>query len=210
MILVIDGISYSFTPIKAFRMAHNLPESFSVASFAPKDYAGLGRIDRAGSELNMVRAAVLKAIPERIPFANLLMVVDDLTRLFEAQLMSINAQVGLREAEIGFAVAGFSDVCQAWVYALIRAKSTQVVPDFQTVYSEWLNSTVRLFADVQMYESWRVQVVAHAYGRIGLLVYRPDATDAVYDPTLACPAEGFMTGFLSDVAEKLKLKSALV
>lgn len=202
---MLDGTSYTFMPIKDFRAAHNLPSEFGVGHFQPKDYAGLGRIDRAGAELNAVRSAVLGAIPERIPMQNLLVIVDDLTRTFENQLMTINPQVGLREAEIGFAVAGFSDVCQAWVYALLRARASKAeLPDFQMVYRDWLNSTIRLFSEVYVYPpDWRIQVVAHAYGRIGLLIYTPDSTHAVYDPSLACPAEGFMTTLLGEVCERL-------
>lgn len=192
-------------PIKDFRAAHNLPPEFGVTQFQPKDYAGLGRIDRAGAELNAVRSAVIGAIPEHIPMQNLLVIVDDLTRTFENQLAIINPQVGLREAEIGFAVAGFSDVCQAWVYALLRARASKAeLPDFRTVYRDWLNSTIRLFSEVYVYPpDCRIQVVAHAYGRIGLLIRTPDTTHAVYDPALACPAEGFMTTLLAEVCERL-------
>ncbi|MBZ0282955.1 MAG: hypothetical protein K8L97_19605 [Anaerolineae bacterium] len=205
MIFSLDGILYTFSPIKDFRAAHHLPPEFGIAQFQPKDYAGLGRIDRAGAELNAVRSGVLGAIPERISMQNLLSTVDDLTRIFENQLMTINPQVGLREAEIGFAVAGFSDVCQAWVYALLRARASKAeLPDFPTVYRDWLNSTIRLFSEVYIYPpDWRIQVVAHAYGRMGLLIHTPDTTYAVYDPSLACPAEGFMTALLGEVCERL-------
>lgn len=206
----LDGTLYTFSPIKDFRAANHLPPEFGIAQFQPKDYAGLGRIDRAGAQLNQVRAAVLGAIPERISINNLLNIVDDLTRLFENQLWEINSQVGLRDAEIGFAVAGFSDVCQAWVYALMRAQASKAAPpDFPTIYRDWLNSTVRVFSEVYSYPpNWQIQIVAHAYGRMGLLIHQDETTQAVYDPALACPAEGFMSTLLAEVCERLTLNPA--
>jgi hypothetical protein len=55
MKLLIDGISHTFMPIRAFRTAHNLPPEFGVALFEPKDYTGLGSINRAGAEERRAR-----------------------------------------------------------------------------------------------------------------------------------------------------------
>ncbi|MCA9334471.1 hypothetical protein KC963_05465, partial [Candidatus Saccharibacteria bacterium] len=77
-------------------------------------------------------------------------------------------------------------------------------PPFQLVYHDWLNSTVRVYAQKHTYtlddELAAVQLVAHVYGRIGLLIHTPVITYAVYDSALACPAEGFMTTLLTDLA----------
>ncbi len=208
MILTIDGTSYDFIPLKDFRAAHNLPPDFGIATFAPKDYSGLGRIDQAGAALNSVRDAVLSVMPENIPPTQWLAVVPELTRLFQNKLYAINAQVGLKDVEIEYAVGGFSDVCQAYAYAMVRARAAmQPAPDFRDVYTDWLNGTSKIFAEAYSYQHegrrWTVHIVAHAYGRIGLLIQAGDDLYAVYDPALACPAEGFMTVLLAEVAAKM-------
>lgn len=208
MQFMLDGQAVEFTTIRDFRHAYGLPAEFGVARFEPKDYNGLGRIDRAGAELNQVRAAVLAALPERLPMREWLAFVPGFNQLFEQQLYQINSTVGLKDVEVDFAVAGFSDVCQAVVYALVRARSAgTLVPEFRSIYSEWLNSTIRLFTSVYIYDhagaNWEIQLVAHAYGRMGLLIHMPDAQVAVYDPALACPAEGFMTALLGEVASRI-------
>jgi len=206
--LTIDGLSYTFTPVKDFRAAHNLPPEFGVSYFAPKDYSGLGRIDRAGAELNSVREAVLSALPEKIPAVQWLSVLPDLTQLFQNKLYEINPQVGLKDVEIEYAVSGFSDVCQAYAYALVRAHAAhQPTPDFRVVYTDWLSGTARIFAEEYPYlhqgQQWNIRIVAHSYGRIGLLIQAGETTHAVYDPALACPAEGFMTVLLGEVAARM-------
>lgn len=206
MQFIIDGIPYDFVSIKDFRAAHRLPPEFGVSLFEPKDYTGLGRIDRAGAELNALREAVLAAMPE--PVTDWLALVPHLTRVFEQQLYAINHQIGLRDVEIDFAVSGFSDGLQAYAYALARAKvAHEPLPDFHRVYSDWLNSTLKVFAQVYPYtldeQPCQVQIVAHAYGRMGLLIHTGNMTYAVYDPALTCPAEGFMTTLLTEVARHM-------
>jgi hypothetical protein len=212
MQFTIEGIPYAFTPIKAFRATHQLPTTFDIALFESKDYTGLGRIDAAGAALNELRGAVMAALPDRLMPMNWLSVLPDITRLFEAQLYQINDQVGLKDVEIEFAVAGFNDALQAYAYAFAYANSTRTpLPDFQSIYTEWLNGTIKIFAEEHSYllddQSCTVQVVAHAYGRIGLLIHAAD-TYAVYDPRLACPAEGFMTTLLTEIAEHMREASS--
>ncbi len=208
MLFTIDSVPYDFTSIKDFRATYHLPPEFGVALFEPKDYAGLGRIDRAGAELNGLREAVLAAIPQQA--TDWLAFVPYLTRVFEQQLKAINPQVGLRDVEVDFAVSGFSDGLQAYAYALARAKvAREPLPDFRRVYAEWLNSTLKVFTQVYPFtlheQVCQVQIVAHAYGRMGLLIHMGNLTHAVYDPALACPAEGFMTALLSEVAAQIGL-----
>lgn len=208
MRLSIEGESHEFIPIKEFRAQYSLPPEFGVALFEPKDYTGLGRIDRAGAELNAVRQIVLNAIPARMPLQGWMGFLPQLTRLFQRQLYEINPQVGLKDVEIDFAVAGFGDVCQALLYALLRARAEDTsVPAFHQVYGEWLNSSIRVFGEVYDYahqeQTWRVRLLAHAYGRAGLIVDTGDAAHYVYDPALACPAEGYMAALLSEVAERM-------
>jgi hypothetical protein len=213
MRLVIDGILHTFTPIRAFRSAHNLPPDFGVNVFEPKQYAGLGRIDEAGSELQSVRQAMLEALPAPMPLSGWLTAVDSLQSCFTNELYRINAVVGLRPVEIEFAAAGFGDVCRAFVYALMRdalawVRSGRTLtdmppPDFTHVYNAWLSSTARISQTVHPYthngESWHVQIVNHAYGRAGLIVAMPNTTAYISDSTLGCPAEGYMASLLADV-----------
>jgi hypothetical protein len=208
MHLTIDGQPRAFIPIKQFRAEHGLPPEFGVALFEPKAWEGLGRIDRAGAELNRVRSAVLVALPASASPSGWLALLPDLSRLFEDNLREINPQVGLKDVEIAFAVGGFSDVCQAMAYALLRAKAAgEPAPAFHAVYAGWLDSTARVFSHIHTYthngESWRVQIVAHAYGRAGLVAQTPSATYYVYDPALGCPAEGFMAALLAEVCGQM-------
>jgi hypothetical protein len=208
MRLTIEGQPRAFVPIKDFRARFDLPPAFGVALFEPKDYAGLGRIDRAGAELNAVRQAVLEAIPAQMPLQNWMAFLPELTALFRRKLYDINPHVGLKDVEIEFAVAGFGDVCQALLYALLRARAGGApLPDFHQIYGEWLDSSARVFGEIYDYthegQTWRVRLVAHAYGRAGLMVDTGAETHYVYDPSLGCPAEGFMAALLGDVAERI-------
>jgi hypothetical protein len=208
MRLTIEGQIHDFIPIKEFRARFDLPLAFGVALFEPKDYAGLGRIDRAGAELNTVRQTVLEAIPDRMPLQNGMAFLSELTALFQRKLYDINPHVGLKDVEIEFAVAGFGDVCQALLYALLRARAGgNPLPDFHQLYGEWLDSSVRIFGETYEYthagQTWRVRLLAHAYGRAGLIVDTGAETHYVYDPSLGCPAEGYMAALLSDVAERI-------
>jgi hypothetical protein len=210
--LTIEGIAYDLMPIKDFRAIHHLPTTFNIALFESKDYAGLGRIDAAGAALNQLRTAVMEALPAKVMPLSWLSILPEITRLFEAQLYQINHQIGLRDVEIEFAVAGFHDALQAYAYAFVYAVSTHTpLPDFQAVYSEWLNGTVKTFAEEHSYivgdQACTIQVIAHAYGRIGLLIHAGE-TYAIYDPVLACPAEGFMTKLLLEVAAQMRQASS--
>ncbi len=201
MHLTIDGHPRDFTPIKAFREAHHLPPEFGVGLFEPKDYSGLGRIDRAGADLNQVRAAVLAAIPAKLPRPQWLSFSEQITRQFTQQMYAINPVVQLHDVEIEFAAAGFSDVCNAVIYALVRGNP----PPFEAIYGQWLDDTVRVSQTMHAYGTWQVQIVTHAYGRAGLIVRRSAAVDYVQDSALGCPAEGFMAALLAEVGARISL-----
>lgn len=208
MRLLIDNTPREFIDIKTFRANHGLPAAFGVNFFEPKDYSGLGRIDRAGAELNSLRQAVLAAIPAQMTPEGALLFLPELARCFEEQLYAINAAVGLRDAEVGFAVAGFDDVCRALLYALIQARRAGTVPPaFPALYTTWLENTLRISQKRHSYlhtdEVWQVQIVNHVYGRVGLIVRTGQAVYYVRDMALACPAEGFMFGLLSAVAARV-------
>lgn len=209
MNLHLDGETRRLEPVAAFRAVHGLPDDFAVAQFAPKDFTGLGRIDQAGGALNSVRSAVLTALPTA-PLAPLAWqaVIPRLRDTFETALRAINDQVGLREPEIGFAVAGFSDVCEAALWARLRADATRTPAlPFEAVYGGWLNDSARLDTTRHPYdyrgESWAVQVIYCAYGRIGLRVETRAGVGYLLDPALSCPAAGFMAQLLSAVCAPL-------
>jgi hypothetical protein len=199
--LTIDGAARQFVPVKAFRAEHGLPPEFGVALFEPKDFAGLGRIDGAGADLNAVRTAVLNAIPAELALRGWLGFVPTLTDVFTAQLRDINARVNLRDVEIEFAAAGFADVCNATVYALLRGDA----PPFAAVYGEWLDGTARVSQRRHEYGGWQVRIVTHAYGRAGMIVAGGGATHYVADAAIGCPAEGYMAALLGDVAARIAL-----
>lgn len=204
MHLMMDGQMREFVEIRAFRASQGLPEEFRVAYFEPKDYTGLGSIEHAAHDLVDLRRRLLAAMPSLPTLPQWMAYLPGLQQLFRDQLEAINEQVGLREVEIDFAAAGFGDVCQAWVYALVHAQaSRQPPPPFKQVYAEWLYSTIRQSALVHRYQDWQVQMITHAYGRIGLAASRGDQTFYVYDAALACPAEGYMLTLLSDVTAQI-------
>lgn len=192
-------------PIKTYRETHNLPDTFDVALFQPKTYAGLGSIDHAGAALNQVRDALLTGLPGGSDLQAWLGHIPTLAEQFRHQLNTINVQVGLGESEIDFAVGGLRDVTEAYVWALLRARLThEADPPFDAVYGQWLADSTRVAPTEHEYthngETWRVQVITNAYGRVGLVVTRPGATDHVASSTLACPAEGYMMTLLREIA----------
>lgn len=199
MQLTIDGTPRQFEPIKAFRLKHDLPSEFGVELFEPKDYSGLGRIDRAGADLNRVRANVLDAIPAKLALRDWLMFIPDLTDLFRRALEAINLKVGLHEVEIEYAAAGFADVCQAVVYAKVRGAEMP----FEAIYGAWLDQTVRVSQTIHHYGDWDVQIVTHAYGRAGMIVRDGSETYYVSDSALGCPADGYMATLLVEVAARV-------
>ena len=202
MHLTIEGVLRAFVPIKAFRETYHLTPEFGVSLFEPKDYSGLGRIDQAGADLNAVRAAVLAAIPLTLSLQQWLTFIPELTRRFTDQLYAINPRVKLHDVEIEFAAAGFADVCQAVVYALLRTRDLSA-PPFEAIYGDWLDQTARVSQTVHPYHDWRVQIVTHAYGRAGLIVQMDSETAYVQDSALGCPAEGYMAALLAEVAAQI-------
>jgi hypothetical protein len=208
MQLSINGQLQTFIDIKDFRAQFDLPPHFGVAYFEPKNYTGLGSIERAGSALNAVRSQMLEAIPQQLSPIQLLPLVDSLSVLFRETLYGINGTVGLREDEVEFAVAGFEDVMQALVYALVGARTSDGrLVDFNAIYFGWFGDSTRVSGRVHIFEHamkpLHVQVINTAYGRAGLIVDTGDARHYVRDGALACPAEGFMVHLLRDVAARM-------
>jgi hypothetical protein len=207
MDLKMNGQSCPFITVREFRARYNLPPEFGIRLFAPKDYAGLGSIDRAGEALQVLQEVILASLPHRSPSSWMGLAVE-LQQVFHHQLWAINPSVGLKRSEIEYAVVGFGEVIQTFIHGLITAYMTnRPFPVFEAVYAEWINRTTQVIQRTFLYsyqgKSWVIRLVMHAYGRIGLVVNTGDQTFCVYDGKLACPAEGFMFMLLQAVTQKL-------
>lgn len=206
--LRLDGQTIILIALRTFREQHQLPAAFGVATFEPKDTRGLARLDGAGPALTRLQKDVLAALPPRVTLPDLLAQCERLQRAFERALWAINAEVGLKDVEVDFAVAGFGDALHAYAYALIQARTTQQeTPAFGEVYRQWLNEGVRLSQRVHTYQhqgaDWQVRVLNNVYGRIGLAIQHGDTLSYVADVRLACPAESFMASLLGACAAHL-------
>lgn len=215
MELVVNNHKQTFISLQTFRANWNLPESFSLTYFEPKNWEGLASIDGSGPALISIREQTLLAIPERVKLTQLTTIADELTNTFRIQLTAANAQIGLRPPEFDFAVSGFYDVIHAVAFNLIqlaldcRHNLIQVREqfNFSQVYSTWLNDSVGVFSTAHTFEHgdirFEVRVVYHAYGRVGLEVKTADQVYYVADMALSCPAAGYMHDLCADVAQTL-------
>lgn len=208
MKLMIDDTERDFVPIKVFREQYGLPETFGVAQFEPKDYHGLGSLDKAGANLNELREHILQVIPDQITLPDLMPFIDHIQLQFQTDLFNINEAIALKDVEIEFAVAGFGDVLRRMIYQMIPAKASQQdMPSFENIYGDWVNDSIRISSQIHEFqhrgETWQIQVINQVYGRVGLQV--TTAYDVVYvaDGVYLCPAEGFMYTLLKDVIHKI-------
>jgi hypothetical protein len=206
---MIDGQLRGFVPVGGFRSQFSLPADFGISLFMPKNYTGLGRIDHAGNELQMVYENLLASIPTSPPDSWMGLTID-LQGIFHRQLCTINAKVGLKRSEIEYAVIGFGQVCQSFVHQLIVSRmKNQPIPTFTDVYIQWLNQSIRCIQPHFFYQHWeqlwKIYVVAHAFGRIGMIIHMDNENHYVWDAALSCRAEGFMYTVLRDVIGKLCL-----
>ncbi|MDX1992708.1 MAG: hypothetical protein SF029_09970 [bacterium] len=203
------GSLHTMIPIQDFRKTHHLPPDFGVATFAPKDYTGLGSIDRAGDVLHDVRTEIVAAVPERKPPQGWMTFSLELQLRFHRLLRKVNPQIGLRPSEIEYAVAGFGDVIQTYTLALMKAQSSgRPLPDFLPVYQHWIDDSLLVARTEDHYShngvTWRVRLVKTVYGVCGLRVETTNGATFVRDDALACPAQGFMTRLLMEIAAKLR------
>lgn len=208
MKLIIDDVEHDLIPIKRLREQYNLPDSFGIAQFEPKNYVGLGSLDKAGSELNELREHILQAIPDQLTNQDLMQFIDHLQLQFQTDLFNINAAIALKDVEVEFAVAGFGDVLRRTMYQMIPATvNKQDMPSFDNIYYGWLNDSVRVSSQTHEMqhqgETWCIQIINHVYGRIGLKIAMADELIFVEDTIYACPAEGYMANLLRDVSAKI-------
>lgn len=211
MQLILGGQPVDFIPLQQFRAQQQLPAGFGLSLFIVKDWSGCGSLAHAGPALAQLRQALLADLPAGPPPEGWPAFARGLQQQFETELAAVNACIGLREPELAYAAVGFATVCQLFVQAALRAqraqRAAQPLPAFDSVYAGWLARSARLIPPSYRYlhrdETWRVTVVEHIYGRVGLLVETPHGLYAVQDPSLACPAEAFMEGLLRAVTAGL-------
>ena len=215
MQLKVDNQPQDFITIQTFRERWNLPDSFQIALFETKEEEGLGSLEGAGPMLAAARQRVMAVVPDHLEVEGLPLIADELTRVFRHELESANAHIGLRSAEVEFAVSGFYDVLQGTVYRLIelahgsRGDLAQLRGqfDFSTIYQAWLDDSVRVSTLIHSYAhddvQFQIRVIYYIYGRMGLEVEIAGKSYYVLDPRLACPAAGFMYELCAEVAQAL-------
>lgn len=213
MKLVIAGQSHILIPIQAFRAQHGLPETFGLVFFDAKDTEGLASMQLAGESLNKLEQALLQSIPAQYDLMSLLTICDQLTATFHNELIRINDRIGLREPEVDYAVAGFGDVLRRWCYQTIQHQISRAThADFKPIYAQWLADSVRIATHIFYYDhkgqSWQIQVVNHAYGRVGLKINTGLSVQYVLDTVHACPAEGYMFRLMQAITAQLAKHSA--
>jgi hypothetical protein len=118
--------------------------------------------------------------------------------------------VGLKRSEIEYAVIGFGQVCQSFVHQLVVSRmKNQPIPMFTDIYTQWLSHSIRCIQSPFSYrhygQMWKIHVVAHAFGRVGMIIHMNNETHYVWDAMLSCPAEGFMYSLLRDVIRQLSM-----
>jgi hypothetical protein len=216
MQLIINNHPQTFIALQTFRTRWGLPDDFATACFEPKEWTGLGSVEGSGQALAAIKHRILDVVPAVVQVSNLIPVVDILSTTFRRELETANEQIGLRQVEIDFAVAGFHDLLQAIIYRLIhlvhmgQGDMVKVHSqfDFREIYLTWLSDSVRISTRVHTYvngeQSFEVRIIYNAYGRIGLEVLAVDGQRYyVADMSLACPASGYMETLTEQVTQKL-------
>lgn len=208
MQLRIEDQTQTLIDIRDFRKTHDLPDTFGVALFEPKDYSGLASIEQGGEALQTVREMLLEVIAPEIRFMALLPYMEQLTKYFRVRLNLANDQIKLRDTEIDFAVNGFSDLSQQIAYEIIHAHNTRrPMPEFDPIYQHWLNTSVRISQRVHEYDHngtlWKINIINTIYGRAGLIINAGEAMYYVRDAALACPAQGYMYNLMKAVCERV-------
>lgn len=208
MDLVINHIRHTLIPIRQFRAEYHLPDTFGIVQFEPKNFAGLGHIEGAGEALDTLRTAIIQALPPRLTALPTLDFLGHITRLFENTMNAVNPLIGLHDVEIGYAVSGFSDILNTWLYDAIRASQTHTPPTpFDTLYADWLANTGRRSEKMYTYQhqegEWKIRFLYNAYGRVGFQTDMPNKTAYIQDMIYVCPAEGFIHQLTRDIVKKL-------
>jgi len=201
--------------LEAFRAQFELPDTFGVAEFEPKNWVGLGSMDGAGQGLKRVEQAVLNMLPGQVSPAHLLDLGDGLSTRFYQELKIANQEIGLSPVEVEFAVAGFKDVLQGISYQLIQQYKLPGDPlqnlseafDVEKIYQDWMQANTQVSGTTHTYPHgdrvFACRVMYDPYGRLGLLVEVEGLTFHVLDTSLACPAANFMHRLLTQVGNRI-------
>jgi hypothetical protein len=204
---IIRGQARQFIAIAEFRENYQLEDNFALELFQPKDYQELGSIEGAGSDLAAFYETILAAIPSHTPGSGWMAFLMELQILFRHQLYAINAHIGLKASEVDYAALNFGVICQEFISSLINKRMRdQTDACFDEVYKTWLNRTIEMslrYFYLYHDELWHIELVRHAYGRMGLIIKTHADTHYVYDASLACPAEKFMEQLSRAIAEKI-------
>lgn len=208
MELVINHNRQNLIPVRKFRADYLLPDNFGVSLFEPKNFAGLGHIDGAGEALDILRTAIIEAMPPRLTALPTFDFLEHIARLFENTMNAVNPLIGLRDVEIGYAVSGFNDILNSWLYDAIRATQTNTTATpFNTLYADWLANSGRRSEKMYTYsyqaDEWKIRFLYNAYGRVGFQVDMPNQTVYIQDTVYICPAEGFIHQLTRDMVNKL-------
>ena len=211
MQLMIDNEPRNFVPIGDFRKQFDLPQAFGMQLYMHGDITMQGRIRRLQDEMQLARQDVLDALPEGMPLRGWVAFLPHLTRLFTDKLHEINTQLQMRREQIDQAVTAFNQVCQAFLYARIQSRGGEA-PALEQVYQDWLNKSVQIAPQTHSYihngHVWAVQLVTHALGPCGLIVWTPDDTYYVADHVFACPVEPFLVDLLQEIARHIAAPDA--
>lgn len=201
MRLFVDGKLRELTPIKHYRVLYHLPDTFGIAEFEPKTDADLASLDHTPPDaLQSIRERTLSAVKKGLSPQEIITHLDTLSATFQSALTAVNDQIGLKDVEIEFAVSGFDDMLRRWAYGLLLADA----PSWETVYYQWVFDSVQTAGRVFQYPpDYEIQIISTVYGRIGLRVSHQGAVDYVLDRAHICPAEGFMTHLMRDIANQL-------
>ena len=214
MQLRIDGKDRTLIPLSAFCEQWHLPETFCVAHFEPKSFAGLGSLEDAGAVLTQVKAATVDGVPPQVLMTDLPAQIEAMANLFQHNLEAANPKIGLRQPEIDFARAGFEDILHAVVDQLVRLyqdyratpHQIQTAFDYAAAYQIWLNNSVQVGTDAKTYQHreqrFTINLIYDAYGRVGMKIQQSEAAYYVADTALGCPAAGYMYGLCEAVAKR--------
>jgi hypothetical protein len=205
MLLIIDGQPRVFVPIRQFRRLNQLPDDFGVPLFRWKENAAVSGFAHVQDNLHQVRAAVLRTLLQGKANLSWLSFALKLELVLRKRLLELTTESGLSLMEAEFTAACFGDLCSTYVHSCLRARASErSIPYFQSVYLDWLSETVRISQLVHCYVHegalWRIQVVTHVFGRVGLIVDTAEDVHYVEDNQEANPAARFLVSLLLEAA----------
>lgn len=208
MLLIIDGQPRLFVPIRQFRRLNRLPDEFGIPLFRWKEQVAISGFAHMQDKLHEIRVAVLRTLFQGKGNLSWLSFALKLELVLRKRLLELTSDSELSRLEAEFTAACFGDLCATYVYSCLRARAGErSIPYFQSVYLDWLSETVRISQLVHCYVHdgalWRIQVVTHAFGRVGLIVDTAEDIHYVEDNEEASPAARFLVSLLVEVAAQM-------